>query len=125
MSQICANIKQAREAAGISQVEMSKMLGLSRTTYANWETETEPNVATLKRIAQILGIEFSQLVNEKIVEDKLSDMALRFLTMLEKEQNNVKDAHDIIRILAGKVKSDINDPPKEGSPSLKTMQNVK
>lgn len=58
----------------------------------------------------------------------------RLLTMLEKaqdaymkEQNNVSNAHEIIRILAEKVPDvpDISERTKNGSPSSKTLKSVK
>lgn len=64
MLQIPENIRQARVSSGKTQKEMAHLLGVKRTTYANWEENTEPAIATIKDIAKILGIEFYSLIEE-------------------------------------------------------------
>lgn len=57
MLQICENIKRARVSSGRTQTEMTKILELkNNSTYQNWEKSTVPDLETLKKIAQILGI---------------------------------------------------------------------
>ena len=66
MLQICTNIKQARIEAKKTQEEMAALLDVKRTTYANWEKNTEPNIITLQAIAKILSIELGELLNSDI-----------------------------------------------------------
>ena len=68
MLQICANIKQARESGGFTQSELAKLLDVSRSTYANWEKNTEPELTTLKSIAQLLNIGLGELIDSEISE---------------------------------------------------------
>lgn len=57
MLQICRNIKQARLSTGKSQEEIAKKISVSRSTYKNWEENTEPDLANLKTIAEALGVQ--------------------------------------------------------------------
>lgn len=57
MLQICRNIKQARLSTGKSQEEIAKKINVSRSTYKNWEENTEPDLANLKTIAEALGVQ--------------------------------------------------------------------
>lgn len=41
---------------------MADALGVKRTTYANWEQKIEPDLTTIKSIAEILGVDFSQII---------------------------------------------------------------
>ena len=63
MLQICKNIKHARIEAKKTQEEMAALLDVKRTTYANWEKNTEPNIITIQAIAKILHIELGELLN--------------------------------------------------------------
>lgn len=56
MSQICQNIKEAREAKKWSQQKLSDELGIERSTYKNWEYTTEPPLSIIKTIAEKLEI---------------------------------------------------------------------
>ena len=56
---------------------MAKKLGLkNRSTYQNWEKQTEPDMETLKKIAKILGVQAYKLLEGVIEffpgEEKLS-----------------------------------------------------
>lgn len=66
MLQISKNIKQERLLAKKTQQEMADLLGIKRSTYANWEINTEPSYSDLKRIAGILGIDVRKLVGEDV-----------------------------------------------------------
>jgi transcriptional regulator with XRE-family HTH domain len=53
-------LREMREAAGISQVEMAKRLGIVRQTYIRWEDgTTEPTFSALCQLARVLGVELS------------------------------------------------------------------
>ena len=45
-----------------SQVEMAKMLNISRSTYTYYETgKSEPNFANLRKMATILGVDYNEI----------------------------------------------------------------
>ena len=61
-------LKELREIKGISQRELADILDVSRGSVGNWESGTrEPNLATVKKIADYFGITTDYLigVNEK------------------------------------------------------------
>jgi len=50
-------IKTYRKKLNITQAEMAQKLGIPRSTYANYESNTrEPNNAILQKIATVLGV---------------------------------------------------------------------
>lgn len=51
--QISQNIRAARDSAKLTQVELAEMLGVGRSTYAEWERGTEPDINTLTKIAEL------------------------------------------------------------------------
>lgn len=56
MLQICQNIKKIRKLKGFTQDTMAQKLAVTRSTYRNWEEETEPDLATIKTIARVLDV---------------------------------------------------------------------
>ena len=57
------NIKQARLNAGKTQSEIAKAIQSTQNTYSNYENgKTEPNIETLKRIADYFDVSIDFLV---------------------------------------------------------------
>ena len=72
-------VKQARENAGVTQMELSKRMGLkANTSIVNIETgKYQPSVESLHRIAQALGITIDNLLpNEWLSQAALHDMEM-------------------------------------------------
>jgi len=63
VSELLFKIKEAREKAGMSQDELSKKSGVSRTIISGLETGTinVTTTRTLKKIAEALGIKVSDI----------------------------------------------------------------
>lgn len=61
-------LKQIREAAGITQAELAKKTGISVRVIQNYEQGTRPingaRVITVKRIADALGCQIEDLIEE-------------------------------------------------------------
>ena len=56
------SVKQARQYAGFTQLEMAKKLGVSRDTYRKIELDPETaSVALAKKISVIVGIPIDQI----------------------------------------------------------------
>ncbi len=56
------SVKQARQYAGFTQLEMAKKLGVSRDTYRKIELSPETaSVAIAKKISVIVGIPIDQI----------------------------------------------------------------
>ena len=66
MLQIPEKIKQARITAGKTQQEVANFLKIGRSTYANYENNIEPNVETILKISNFLGIDVLKLVNKEV-----------------------------------------------------------
>lgn len=58
-----SNLKAARIAVGISQIEMANKLGVAKSTYSMYESgNREPNIQTIRKIADILGVSVEYLM---------------------------------------------------------------
>ena len=56
-------LKEARTAAGLTQLAMAQQLGLDKTTYSGYETgRRQPDIPKLRRIIQLLEISADQLL---------------------------------------------------------------
>lgn len=56
------SVKQARQYAGFTQVEMAQMLGISRDTYRKIELSPETaSVALAMKISAVVGIPIDQI----------------------------------------------------------------
>jgi HTH-type transcriptional regulator, cell division transcriptional repressor len=51
-----ATLRAAREAAGLTQVQLAKKLGVSQASVHGWERRHDPRVSTLRRVAKALGL---------------------------------------------------------------------
>lgn len=50
-------LKAIRKANGFTQVELSKIIGIERSTYASYETgRNRPDISVLKKIAKTFGV---------------------------------------------------------------------
>lgn len=62
MNKIGDVLKSAREKAGLTQLELSGMIGISRAYYADVERgRYTPSLKVLSRLADILGIDLNFL----------------------------------------------------------------
>lgn len=51
------NLRNYREAAGLTQLQVAERLGITKSTYCNYESgKREPDVAKIKKIAKALGV---------------------------------------------------------------------
>ena len=97
-------LRYLRKQLGLSQYALAKKLGLSRATYANYETGfTRPSLETLIHIADFYGVSLDYLCEHKKVSNYESDQDIldkishlpepqkaKMLTYLEKLE---KEAH--------------------------------
>lgn len=60
--QINSNIKRLRKLRGFTQDAIAKLIGESRSTYAEWEKDTEPKPTVLSKIAEVLNVGISDLL---------------------------------------------------------------
>ena len=92
-------LKEIREAQGMSQASVAKHLGISRSSYFNWENgKTKPNQKNLSVLAELFGVAETYFLSEhEIVEVYLElneenrQEALRFTKALLEEQEAEKN----------------------------------
>ena len=58
------NIKDSRHAIGISQEKLASILGVARTTVANWERNfSSPDISTIKKLKTIFKCTYDELLD--------------------------------------------------------------
>ena len=62
VSPVLSELRRIRESKFLSQVELSKLSGISRVTIARIETGENARGSTVRKLAEALGVEPSQLV---------------------------------------------------------------
>lgn len=59
-------LKQLRTAAGMTQQDVARLLGVDRTTYVKYENgNSDPSTATLVRLADYFGVSVDYLIGQK------------------------------------------------------------
>src|SRR5215831_17961513 len=62
-SRLAANVRQLREARGLTQQQMARISGLPRATWANLESgAANPTLAVLHRVAAALQVSLEELL---------------------------------------------------------------
>lgn len=101
MDSLSKNIQNARKQKGLSQEQLAKLLKIGRSTLANYEQGIrEPNLETITKIADILDVRPSSLMDWDILEKE--DNYAEFLEIKKDEQEkSLKKRHinDIIVLL--------------------------
>lgn len=59
---------EVRQAKGLTQEQLSELSGVHRVTIARFETGTaSPNLKTIERLAEALGVQVDDLIDKKAV----------------------------------------------------------
>ena len=89
-------LKEIREAQGMSQASVAKHLGISRSSYFNWENgKTKPNQKNLSVLAELFGVAETYFLSEhEIVE-----------VYLELNEENRQEALRFTKALLGGTRS--------------------
>lgn len=70
------NLKKARLNNGLSQAQLAELLGVAKSTYSMYESgKREPNIQTIRKIADILGVS----VDELLGMDEICDYAMKVM----------------------------------------------
>ena len=90
-----ANLKSLRKAAGLTQLEVAKRLGLTDMAISRWENNhTEPNVEFCSKLCLILGCTLDDLTGHE--SQPLSDDEREVINMYRKSS---KEVREIIRTI--------------------------
>ncbi len=90
-----SRIKEIRLAKNLSQKEVALSTGINRGQFSRIENDkVEPNLASLKKIAKVLGVSLAQLFDDNISYDMASyDRSLvekiQLIEKLDSEQQKV------------------------------------
>ena len=86
------NLRNYREAAGLTQLQVAERLGITKSTYCNYESgKREPDVAKIKKIAKALGISADALLETG--HDSKKDTAFSAGAMKLAKGYETLDAH--------------------------------
>lgn len=56
MSKFASRLKELRKKHGLTQKEIAKLIGISQSSYSNWENgNTEPSLENVVRLAKLFG----------------------------------------------------------------------
>lgn len=70
------NLKYAREKKGLTQKEVAEGIGVAKSTYSLYESgNREPNVQTIKRIADLLNVSADDLLG---INENMQTLAAHF-----------------------------------------------
>ena len=82
---IASNLKQIREAKGLSQREVSQQIGVANTSYFAWERgKTKPKKENLIKLSNIFGVTY-----EALVKDEETDLLSAFHQLTDKRKEKV------------------------------------
>lgn len=78
------NIRRIREAKGISQYSLAKILNISQQSVDQWERSlTNPRKSNIAKLAKVLNVSIDELFSDNVD------------TTIQKEQNNISLCSDI------------------------------
>jgi transcriptional regulator with XRE-family HTH domain len=68
---LAANVKRAREARGMSLMQLARATGNHISTISNIErgTATDPRISTIEAIARVLGVSIADLLDGSEAEE--------------------------------------------------------
>lgn len=76
------NIKRNREMMGISQAELAAKLNTTRQCISSWELgRTQPDVATIDKLSQILCVSVSVLMGLSTAEVNIDEIETKMRTL--------------------------------------------
>ena len=69
-------MKKLRDEKGLKQIDIAEMLGVSRTTYTQYETEkSEPDLRTVARLADFFEVSVDYLLGKTTIRTPIETIA--------------------------------------------------
>lgn len=90
-------LSKLRAKMGMSQAELSKRLGIARTTYSGYENGSrEPDLAMLDKISSFFGVNVHWLVTGKnpVIDEEVEALVEKFSKLSESDQSTILDLID-------------------------------
>lgn len=96
---IAARITELRKKTGKTQGEISKILGIPRSTYSNYELgNREPDAEVFKKISDYYGVSIDYLMgNENTTNDQARNAVIEAYNRLPQSKKKLVD--DMIKAL--------------------------
>ena len=91
------NLKWAREQKGLSQKDVSEKIEVAKSTYSLYESgKREPNVQTIKKIADVLDVSADELLG---IDTEPTTLAAHFDgdEYTEEELNEIRQFADFVK----------------------------
>ena len=91
------NLRIARERKGISQKDIAESIGVAKSTYSLYESgNREPNVQTIKKIADALNVSANELLG---IEEEPTTLAAHFdgNDFTEEELDEIRNFAEFIK----------------------------
>lgn len=86
-----SNLKNLRLDNDYSQIQISKKLGLSRSTYSNYENGiSEPNIDMIIKISKLFNCSIDDLLNNKVYTDILTKKPTLSIDLNKSDINQLK-----------------------------------
>ena len=110
-------LRDARNAAGLTQESAAESLGVSRQTVSNWETgKTYPDIVSVIRMSGLYSVSLDCLLKE----EKTVSNDLNYLNYLE-ESTNVVKSRSLPHISSyGRCRSRFSGSPSPGRTRART-----
>jgi transcriptional regulator with XRE-family HTH domain len=92
-------IREARDQAGISQTELARLLGVTRSACSQWESSggTAPRRDRLEQLAGLLGVSFEWLATGRGADgsqtDKVAEVPAGYATALPSDQRELLERY--------------------------------
>ena len=68
-------LRQARKAAGLTQLQVAKAIGVTESTYCGYETgKRQPDVQKIKQLSKFLGVSGDDLLETDFATSKKRDV---------------------------------------------------
>lgn len=94
------NLKSLRKAAGLTQLEVAKRLGLTDMAVSRWENNhTEPNMEYCSKLCAILGCTLDDLTGHE--SQPLSEDEWEIINQFRRASDETKE---IVRTILGRSK---------------------
>jgi transcriptional regulator with XRE-family HTH domain len=91
------NLRTARERKGISQKDLAESIGVAKSTYSLYESgNREPNVQTIKKIADALNVSADELLG---IDEEPTTIAAHFdgTEYTEEELDEIRNFAEFVK----------------------------
>lgn len=84
------NIKRFMDRKGVSNQKLCEDLGFKYTTFMDWiKGATYPRIGKIEAMANYFGVQKSDLIEEKNIDNSPVEMAERYTEMINDEDMNI------------------------------------